>query len=178
MKRRWALLALALPLLMYLLAIVKAEYHLTQGEIHTFAISGYDPRDLLRGHYLRFQVDFDWAEEPSTCPTNPEQELELESAQECCLCLMKTEGPIPKVFHTTCQEARVSCDGALRPAAAKDLHRYYIPEEQAQEAERLIREGWADRSAHILVSITPDGEAQIVDLQIDGHSLDDLLRGE
>jgi uncharacterized membrane-anchored protein len=168
MKRPWAILALVLPLLVFLLAIGRAEFHLLKGETFTFAITGYDPRDLLRGHYLQFRVAYDWEEDTQACST--------EDGQECCYCLMHSDGPTPKVSHALCVEAESTCDGYLRETEVTDLNRYYIPEEQAQAAEKLLRDGWAEGTAHIQVSITPDGEAQISDLQIGGESLDDLLR--
>jgi hypothetical protein len=39
--------------------IVKSEYQLDTGEDWKFKISGYDPRDLLREHYVNYQVEFD-----------------------------------------------------------------------------------------------------------------------
>ena len=170
MKRRWAILALALPLLVYLLAVVMAERHIAIGETYRFAIEGYDPRDLLRGRYLRFQVDYDWANERGSC--SPEA---ISPHEECCYCLTKTDSLIPKVSHTTCEKARTQCDGVLRQTSADDLNRFYIPEQKAKVAEGLMRKAATEGHAHILVSITQDGEAQIIDLQIDGNPLNELL---
>jgi uncharacterized membrane-anchored protein len=54
MSRRVTLVAVALPLLAIVLGIVRAERFLGRTRDFVLEIGGYDPRDLLRGHYLQF----------------------------------------------------------------------------------------------------------------------------
>ena len=167
MKRHWAIAALVMPLLFFALAILKAKRHLVEGETYRFAIGGYDPRDMLRGHYLRFRVTYDWEEDRGHC--------EVDASEDCCLCLMRSGDSPPGVVYATCDEARSQCDGSLLASERDDMNRYYIPEEKAAEAEAFLRLGQSEANAFIIVSITPDGRAQLVDLEIDGQSLETLL---
>jgi uncharacterized membrane-anchored protein len=166
-KRQWALLALALPILVFVLAIVRAERHISEGEVFRFSIAGYDPRDLLRGHYLQFSVAYDWQEDRGVC--------EVGSGDDCCLCLMGTGNSPPSVVRSTCEAARTQCDGAVLQSEIDELDRYYVPESQARQAELFLQARRSSDSAFIVVSITSEGKVQIIDLVIDGESLDDLL---
>jgi uncharacterized membrane-anchored protein len=58
-------------------SIGKSEYQLATGEVWKFKVSGYDPRDLLRGNYVNYQVEFDWWKDRGRCPER----------NDCCLCL-------------------------------------------------------------------------------------------
>ncbi|MBL1319894.1 MAG: GDYXXLXY domain-containing protein [Methylophaga sp.] len=46
-----------IPFILLCLLIARAEYHLSVGTQWDTAITGYAPRDLLRGHYLRFRLN-------------------------------------------------------------------------------------------------------------------------
>ena len=54
-------------------------------------------------------------------------------------------------------------------------YRFYIPEQKAKAAEDLMRKAATEGHAHVLVPITQDGEAQIIDLQVEGKPLSELL---
>ena len=58
MKRLWPLLLL-LPLLVLSAGIVRNELMLGGATEWQIPITGYDPRDMLRGQYIRFT--YDWA---------------------------------------------------------------------------------------------------------------------
>lgn len=55
---------------------------------------------------------------------------------------------------------------------AKNIHRFYLPEKQAKQAERLFLQ--AERT-EILVSVTKRGAASMQDVLIDGQSLKKIL---
>ena len=54
-SRSFKLVALVLPILGFMGHIGISDYKRQQGEPLTLSITGYDPRDLLRGRYLQFQ---------------------------------------------------------------------------------------------------------------------------
>ena len=54
---------LALPVAVLGAMVFAAERNLAAGGVMRVAIRGYDPRDMLRGHYLNYR--FDWSIEPS-----------------------------------------------------------------------------------------------------------------
>ena len=173
MKNKLIFTAIALPLLVLLLLIVRAEYHVRSGEQWMFEVQGYDPRDLLRGHYLQFTLLYDWEKGKNECS----------SGTECCLCLTKNNSAektsiVPKVHKTSCKTARKQCDGYILSAKQNALNRYYIPEESAKRAESLLIKARANQQAYLQVSINKKGEPAIVDLILDNQSINELLKVE
>jgi len=168
MKNKWILFAIALPFVVICLLIVRAEYHLKSGEQWSFELRGYDPRDLLRGHYLQFNILYDWERGKNEC----------NSGSDCCLCLTKTEARVPKVHLATCPTARSQCDGYILNSEKNALNRFYIPEASAKRAEKLLREARARQDAYLNVSINQKGEPAILDLIVNGQSLGKLLQTE
>ena len=53
------LLALAVPVLGLLSLVIQAELGSRFGAPWEIAIRGHDPRDILRGQYLRYRFDFE-----------------------------------------------------------------------------------------------------------------------
>ena len=78
--RQW--LGLALPLLVIAAGVVRGELALATGRAFRFRIEGYDPRDLLRGHYLQFRIAFDFI---------PGTESSAAASEDSCLCLSEVE---------------------------------------------------------------------------------------
>ena len=69
MKDRLLVVAVVVPLLGLLALIGRAEFNLQDGRPWLLPIRGYDPRDLISGHYLRFTYDLH--PQPSTCGAPP-----------------------------------------------------------------------------------------------------------
>src|SRR5262245_7448262 len=106
MSRRTVALAVTLPLLAIVLGIVQAERFRRGTQEFVFEIGGYDPRDLLRGRYLQFQLRVDPLPEREPC-----------TGDDCCLCLTRAaQGVVSGAALATCATARADCHGAL-PAA-------------------------------------------------------------
>lgn len=63
-----------LPVLILLLWVATIEIQIHQGQEVVVRIKGYDPRDLLAGHYILYQLDWDNTDcsqfENEVCPTN------------------------------------------------------------------------------------------------------------
>lgn len=117
MSRKVLMVALLLPLLVILLGIAKAEWHLAHARTWAFDITGYDPRDLLRGHYLQYRLVLHESE-----PLEPCRE---DLGEACCFCLTATAANAPpKVQRARCERARASCEGLLQTRYLKQLERY------------------------------------------------------
>lgn len=110
------------------------------------AIVGYDPRDLLRGHYLQFRLDLAPGEAaPCAClEPNPADALR----------------PIARP---------VSCPAAAEPPPCpqyvdmpRQTFRYYLPQEKALEYEKLLRE--SPGAASTLVHFHSGGRLSFSDL--------------
>jgi len=136
------------------------------GEQWMFELQGYDPRDLLRGHYLQFNILYDWDKEKNECS----------SGIDCCLCLIKNSSPlktsvVPKVHKSSCTSARSQCDGYILSSKQNVLNRYYIPEESAKKAESLLIKARAKQQAYLQVSVNKKGEIENVQILRSVHPL-------
>lgn len=169
MMHKKLLIAVSIPFVLLCLLIIRAEIHINQGQEWQFQVQGYDPRDLLRGHYLQFNLRHDWGSESGrTCS----------DANDCCLCLTDVGNRVPKVKKTSCETAQTQCDGYMRDKFVRGLNRYYIPENQAAHAEKILQDAGTNNEAFLSVSINSKGEAQITDMMIQGKSLDELIKLE
>lgn len=152
-----------IPFVLLCLLIARAEYHLSTGTQWDIAITGYDPRDLLRGHYLRFRLAYDWQEPRERCSTD----------STCVYCFTDVGEQAPKVKAVNIHRAK-QCDAFMQ--YGEPLNRFYIPETQARYAEDLLRQARIDNTAYLRLSINIKGVPQIVDLLIDGRPLAELLK--
>lgn len=166
MNNKKLLMVVMIPFILLCLLIARAEYHLNTGAQWDFAITGYDPRDLLRGHYLRFRVAYDWQEPQNEC----------QDAISCSYCLSNVGHQAPKVQIIPTHLAK-QCDGFMQyDDLQTPLNRFYIAETQAQLAEDILRQARIDNTAYLRLSINKNGTPRIVDLLIDGQPLDTLLK--
>jgi uncharacterized membrane-anchored protein len=163
MSRRFTVLAVVLPLLAVGLGIVRAELFRGRARDFVFEIAGYDPRDLLRGHYLQFRLRI----EPL-----PVREPCDDRAADCCLCLTRSDpDAVPYAERATCTTARSSCDGALHIRYLNEPQRYYVPEQSAAALERRLLAAMAHRRAHAVLAIDASGQAQVRELRVDGEPI-------
>ena len=156
MKNTRLIISLAIPILAILLSIGKSEYQVRSGEEWKFEIGGYDPRDLLKGHYLTYRILFDRDEkEKKSCDKN-------DGILDCCLCLQRETS---KVKTMRCETAAKLCDGMINEKFLPRLRKFYIPENRGKSLENLVR----SRKAEILLSIHPSGDPNVKELLIDGE---------
>jgi len=151
---------LLLPLLVLGAGIVRGECAIRSGEIWRFDIGGYDPRDLLRGRYLRFRIEPQWGDPH-------DQDLASRDAE--CACLERIAERSSAILHAaSCASARASCDSFVVFAELAALDRFYVPEARAKELEQRLQSAAARDAAQALVSIDRNGSPTLVDLEIDG----------
>jgi len=163
MKRSHLVAALALPLLVIVAAILQAELFLGGARDFLFEIHGYDPRDLLRGRYLQFQLAIDEGAEREPCD---------DATGDCCLCLTRTGPDTPvRTERATCRTARVVCDGALQTDYVGRPLRFYVAESEAGQLERRLIDAMQERRAHALLAVDGAGRAQVRELRVDGAAI-------
>ena len=128
------------------------------GEVWKFEISGYDPRDLLRGHYVNYQVEFDWQKDKGVC----------HDKKDCCLCLNRKRDSLDltKVSKLSCSLATKRCDGLIREEYVQELRKYFILGDKGKALEKTIRE----KRAEILVFMSDEGHPVVLDLLLDGNT--------
>ena len=162
MSRNLIRIALVLPLVVIVLAIARAELFLRQSAEFTLPIGGYDPRDLLHGHYLQFRLvlDAEHTEEREACDAGKEA---------CCWCLTRTQDtPAARAERAMCRTARELCDGALPLSAAERAFRFYVPEAQARSLERELMDARAADNAYATFALDQNGEARVRELTLAG----------
>jgi uncharacterized membrane-anchored protein len=129
------------------------HYRLIAGTSVILRIKGYDPRDLLAGHYLQFQVEYP---DEGVCP----RDLDKTSENGAFFCF--DDNRFTGHHRESCRlQIKGYCQSGNFLAG---IERFYIPQEKAARLEQLIR----DRTASIEVSVSRSGSAQIKDLLIDG----------
>jgi hypothetical protein len=168
--------ALALPVLALAGLIGQQELLLANARILSVPLTGFDPRDLLRGHYIRAQLDWDWERAPAV------NDYEVADGALCVL----AETPKPRVRFLagwkagdrTDADCRLIIAGHARPGsrfAPTTLDngdggiQFYVPETRASDLETLLH----DRPGAFTVDIAvrADGAAAIKALRVDGEVL-------
>ena len=164
-------LLLLLPTLILGGLVLKNEEALSSAQIWRVKITGFDPRNLLYGHYLNFRFDWNWKnKDRSACVPNT----------ECCLCLETQSeangGAVPQVSYKTCPAAAAQCPGHL-PVQANLLkhtdnlfnpegrNQYFVPEDSAKSLEKLLRDN--KNVLAIDLKIKSSGNTQLGELTID-----------
>lgn len=151
-KRILLLLALLIPIVALMSSAWLKSVQRSNGEEVILPIEGFDPRDLLAGHYLIYRVDYGLA---TRC---------TEHESEAAVCLR----PEQKMYAIDALPAscelfiRGYCDSSADFSAG--IERFYIPEEYAEALEKQVR----DKQGEIVLSVDSKGNAAIRDLLIDG----------
>lgn len=159
-KKKIFLLLLILPIAVLLVIVVRQGFHFATGQEYVFPITGYDPRDLLSGHYLQYRVQYT-SEEYCKRP-------EGENFFYACLCL-QSRNPLFAEVRFGCEgcPAKIwgKCEGGQFLAG---IERFYIPEADATWLDATLRRG--ERKSEIVVSVSKEGVGLVKDLRFDGKS--------
>ncbi len=164
MPRKLLIAAVVLPLFVLGLGIVRAELQLSNGRRWVFDVTGYDPRDLLRGHYLNYRI--------ALHETKPLERCDDDSSQRCCLCLQGVaSGVPPKVQRASCELAAKRCDGMLQTRYLSQLQRYYIPEADANKLTQRFQDAARQQRTQLLLAIDKSGKPAVAALLVDGQRI-------
>lgn len=157
-------LLLSLALLLPILFLAYQTLHLAvargTGQRVQLRIEGYDPRDLLAGHYLTYRLSLP---ENADCATLVEN---FGIAADACLCFHDREIRSQQFIMNTCEDWQLNdCESYIKGSCASGrfiagIEKYYIPETEARELDQYVR----SNGAWIEVVIGPYGKAQVVDL--------------
>lgn len=146
------IVALIFPIFFLAALTIYKHINLSKGSEVILPISGYDPRDLLSGHYLVYRINYGVE---TLCPS-PTQRI----TGYVCFEPKKFTYSIPencsKYIRGTCTYGRFEAG----------VEKFFVPEEKAIILERLIRSNFAS----IVLSISTDGSAQVKNLLINGKS--------
>jgi uncharacterized membrane-anchored protein len=167
------LIALTLPFLV--LGYLSLMNHKAQnsGTEWRVEISGYDPRDLLHGRYLRYQID--WTKHGIS--TNGSKTM-VDS-----LCLTRdTENTlvpsIKMIDSTKYGHAKIKCESIIAAGQNADnwnlrMRQYYIPESFANTLDRAFRNN--GHKYEISIRVSDDHRLSVGDLYIDGTIMSEAM---
>jgi len=153
------------------------DYRRSTGTVWTVPIAGYDPRDMLRGHYLQYQ--FEWnLTDPRGC-----------SGPDCALCTDEPERFDPPIRLVPRAEAAACAsfiavsvgrfdpfDGIYIAGTRDNLTRYYVPESEALRLQTLLTQSDDAPEFSIGLRVTDSGTAYIEAMYVDGEPLEEWLR--
>ena len=170
-ENRWLQLAVVVPLVGLLVLIARAEVLLRSGARFRVAIEGYDPRDLLSGHYLQYRFAFHWQQQSTCGELDGESPIDL--YPECCVCLTSDVGSstLAQARQVACDQVS-RCDGWLQAGTLMPPRRYFVPERQASNLEDALR----GREASLEVTCGPNGQPAIGELYLDGRPWRDVIQ--
>ncbi|MCG2840593.1 GDYXXLXY domain-containing protein [Sandaracinobacter sp. RS1-74] len=152
MKKALLAAALALPFLVLGHGIWRHQSNLSSADEWHIPIRGYDPRDPLRGHYIRFAYDWELRGNGRACV----------DALDCNLCLGREDGRVIATVETPGMEcsARVSprasdmqISASFPAGTAAFSSRLFVSESSAPILEAQLREG----PMQVVAALGPDG---------------------
>ncbi|MBF0195122.1 MAG: GDYXXLXY domain-containing protein [Magnetococcales bacterium] len=151
----WPVIAVIIPLLALAGLVVEKERRMTQGEEVVLPIVGFDPRDLLSGHYLIYQIQYN--------VKNLCKKISKQSENK--IGYVVINPPEFQTWEPTI--GQVFIKGECKNGNFKaGIERFYIPQEHAKILDEVIR----GKQGKIVLSVFYDGRAQVKDLLINDKS--------
>jgi uncharacterized membrane-anchored protein len=150
-QRGWLIVALVLPILALGTSAWLKSAQRDSGVEVILPIEGFDPRDLLSGHYLTYRVDYGVAN--GCTDQNAQASVCLRPTRG-----MYAEGELPPDCTLFIHG---QCDDNVFTAG---IERFYIPEDRAAALEDKVR----GNKGELVLSVDAGGNAAIRDLLIDG----------
>jgi hypothetical protein len=154
--------ALALPMLALAAAWANTHHMAQQGTDWDVPVSGYDPRDPLRGHYIRYQYDWPF---PEVAAKEGEEAVDFQPFETAPVCLTGTSPNIATARLIKDSQDEAGCTSIVRrndwaesdgeDGAHRD--RLYVPQAKAADMEAKLRD--EKLQAIIRIRVRPDGVA-------------------
>lgn len=163
-SRNFALLAVALPVLLIAGGIARSELRVRDRPSFRFAVEGYDPRDLLRGRYLLYRVKLERGPSLDGCD---------EAAGDVCeLCVVQgAPGQSASVRAMHWRSRPAACDAVLDADVYTEPQRHYIAEQAAPELEKRFIEAARAGQAFVVVTLDAEGMPHVKHLELFGEPL-------
>jgi hypothetical protein len=164
MNSRFIWLIVAAPIVLMALWAASLGIEVARGADVILPVRGSDPIDILRGHYIAYQVDYG-------------PRVSIQKAYDLvprCLCLEPRAGGVSEAtWFGTCEKRDPStCPLFIKGASSygfggfrAEIERFYIPEVY-REKLRTIPEG-----ATIKVRVTPSGKGYVTHMFVNGEPI-------
>lgn len=168
--KKTALIALALPIVALLGWCILLERGLSQGEMVRVRITGYDPRDLLSGHFVRYALPL--------ADLSPCLRPSAERAGDQCICLSADSDGVHHVptWGGNCNDRpQTACEVFIRGVCVgarfdAGIEQYFIPERLAPVLQTI------PENSSIILSIRRNGRAQIASLLVEEQPIEEYAR--
>jgi uncharacterized membrane-anchored protein len=169
MNKKILLIALIFPIIVLFGVTVYKHVKVSTGQEIILPITGFDPRDILSGHYLTYRINYGAVTD--VCAGTYEKNSRAYA------CLVRDVGDkenYRSTIHTYSDSDEIEnsdCAAIIRGRCNKgrftaDLEKFFIPEANAAPLDRAVR----NRQGKIVLSVSSGGNAVIKDLLIDGKS--------
>ena len=161
---------LFIPVFVLLGWTLSVQSMISQGEKLDLPVRGYDPRDILAGHYLSVSVDYDAF--PSECKVEDKKENRelLWKKRDAFFCT--DAGRIVLERPAVC---RSFIKGYCYYNRFHDgVSRFYVSEKKAGALEKAVRD--KSKRPMLRLSVTPDGRAFPLDLILEGMPYKEWLK--
>lgn len=165
---RFALFAVAFPLVVMGAWLARLESLEHSGTPVRLAVTGFDPRDLLAGHYVTYAVSYGPL---SSCPDEKSDPIAT------CVCL--AENSATRLHQATwagdCSERPATCGPFIKGTCRygrfdANIERFYFPE-AFQSTLAVVPE-----KSTITVVLRPTGEGLVTGFAVDGVQLLDYAK--
>lgn len=160
---------LFIPVFILLGWVFVIQFDISSGVKMDLPIRGYDPRDILAGHYLSVEVDFDaFAQE---CKVEGKENAKLRwKRRDAFFC-----APLLKVFLEKPLNCGAFIEGYCQNNAFHgNINRFYIPEKSSRILERAVLN--QENNPMLRISVTENGKAYPLDLILQGLPFKEWLR--
>lgn len=146
MKPKFTLFKLfsLLPVIGITLLLVHTQYQASTGLVYRVKIKGYDPRDLLHGHYLRYTFDL-----PDKASYR--KHIYFPAAKYCFIHSETTDFNL-KIISDNADTTK--CSSVINYSKIKGSHKYFIPEDYALELERKLRNNKVAATVDLIINNT------------------------
>lgn len=166
--------ALALPLVVLSYTWATTDWQSRQGAEWLVPIRGYDPRDLLRGHYIQYRYDWPMAEAGTAGERGPPAAFDLSYASRLCIAgrapdirsVREVSLPLKRMNSDAdagCAAIATATRGARREVRGLDTGIFYASQARALALSQKL----ADPKVQALlrVRIRADGVMTPVDME-------------
>lgn len=155
--------AVTLPLAVLAAWEARLEWLIHSGTTVNLAVGGFDPRDLLAGHYLTYSVNY------GSNPPCQQDYIAAEAREDTCVCL--SENASTKTHESTwagaCDERPAQCGTFIKGTCvytmfSANIERFYFPE-SFRSTLAVVPE-----KSTVRVVVTQSGQAFVTGFAVDG----------
>ena len=126
-----------LPLVGILSFLAHTQFQTTTGLKYRMNIRGYDPRDLLKGRYLRYQFDF----EDRVKGTNMYNRY----------CFIHRSPIDYEIIRINKGDSTEQCSSVMQATKLKSRQKYFIPEAYAKQLEKKLRDRQVKTTVDLII---------------------------